>query len=515
MIKSYVDYMNELTQDELYEGLLAHGLFCEKLPPVFTMEPFFKYCNTLQHSFSSTPRKYVIFDSMRNINVPRQFGLPTPMAYQKLCKCLSDNWPNLQAHFQNTTSNQQYKVSGIHIRKFNDKKSLFEMNSNNQRTDDSTKSDLLMVYSNQQTNYSPEPDLLIGKRWLVKADIAIFFPSVYSHSIPWALVGKKCAKANQKSGWYNEIDRHVRQLKDNETHGLLIGPHTSNLLSEIILARIDKTLVDEGWQYIRNIDDYSCYVETYEDGQKFLIRLNALLREYDLLLNHKKTEIMELPIAAVEQWKRQINLMNSLIISDKMDYKAVRAYLDSAIELLQSNKNNAAILNYTIKVLKHQSLTESAKEYCTKTIMHLSIIYPYLIPILDENVFKIFEVTVNQIKDYTEILYRENLSQQNYEGVYYAIYFAIKYEFELVELTAQKAIETNDCILLLFTFCYFKKKKDSLSVNALEDLKNYAQSIDKLDFGKYWIFLYEILSVDELLDEWKAMKNKKITFLSI
>ena len=41
MVKSYKDFMDELTPDMIYEGLLAHGLFCEKLPPVFDSSAFF------------------------------------------------------------------------------------------------------------------------------------------------------------------------------------------------------------------------------------------------------------------------------------------------------------------------------------------------------------------------------------------------------------------------------------------------------------------------------------------
>lgn len=36
MEKKYTDFMDEISSDELYEGLLAYGLFAEKLPPLFT-----------------------------------------------------------------------------------------------------------------------------------------------------------------------------------------------------------------------------------------------------------------------------------------------------------------------------------------------------------------------------------------------------------------------------------------------------------------------------------------------
>lgn len=36
MAKSYADLMNEISADELYNRLLAHGLFADKLPPILS-----------------------------------------------------------------------------------------------------------------------------------------------------------------------------------------------------------------------------------------------------------------------------------------------------------------------------------------------------------------------------------------------------------------------------------------------------------------------------------------------
>ena len=40
MEKKYCEFLEEITADELYEGLLGYGMFANKLPPVFTTEPF-------------------------------------------------------------------------------------------------------------------------------------------------------------------------------------------------------------------------------------------------------------------------------------------------------------------------------------------------------------------------------------------------------------------------------------------------------------------------------------------
>lgn len=69
MSKSYAEFMDEITPDELYQGLLAYGFFAERIPPVFTAIPFFDYCKTVQ--FSSHWSNYISFRIMRNVKIPR------------------------------------------------------------------------------------------------------------------------------------------------------------------------------------------------------------------------------------------------------------------------------------------------------------------------------------------------------------------------------------------------------------------------------------------------------------
>ena len=74
----------------------------------------------------------------------------------------------------------------------------------------------------------------------------------------------------------------------------------------ILSCSIDNELSKKYKNYIRYIDDYSCYVETREEAEQFLIDLNKELRKFDLLMNHKKTEIEELPICVVDTWIHKI-----------------------------------------------------------------------------------------------------------------------------------------------------------------------------------------------------------------
>lgn len=337
MNKKYSDYMDEISADDLYKGLLAHGLFTDKLPPIFTSEQFYQYSLSVKQAFSTGEHGFVYFESMRDINIPRPLGIPNPMAYQRLCACLRDNWDKITQHFRNQTACNSHKISRIHLRKQANTDALFKMN-----------------YQNWKTDVSPVPDILIGKRYVVRADISTCFPSMYSHALCWALVGKDYAKDKQnRKGtlWFNELDHCCMDVKSGETHGFLIGPHASNLLSEIILTVVDQRLSSSGWEYIRNIDDYTCYVNSYEEAQNFLTELAGQLRYFDLPLNHKKTKIEELPVAATKHWVHRLTAFDFFSPYGKVDYKKAQAYLDMAIGLMEENNKNAAILNFAIKVL--------------------------------------------------------------------------------------------------------------------------------------------------------------------
>ena len=497
-MKSYSQYQDEITPEQLYEGLLVHGMFTEKLPPIFSMESFWKFVKENGQTFNGGNHDYVYFEAMRNNGIPRAYGIPVPMAYERLCACLKDNWINIRNHFHNQTDNQIYKISRIHLRKIKNSQKLFEMN-----------------YNKWWIDPDPTIDLLLGKKYVVKSDISTCFPSIYTHSIPWALIGKDNAKADRrKSQWFNKIDKLCCATKSGETHGLLIGPHSSNLISEIILTVVDKKISESGFSFVRNIDDYECFVETYERGQEFLTCLNSELREFDLPLNRKKTSILPLPNAIVEKWINRLTDAITLQIGGSIKRKQIKTFLDTVL-LLMNEAEDAAVLKYAMKVLAgcKADFDDAAREYYVKIILHLAAIFPYTIQSLDEYVFEAFMVEKETIKDFVDKIFMDSVQLQNFEAIYYAIFFSLKYDFVIDGVDVDSAIKSNDCLYKLFVFLYFKRNNNS---EALKLLKNNAIDLKKRSTGnmdRYWIFCYEALSEGQLNDEWKLLKQEKVSFL--
>ena len=170
-MKTYYDYMAELSAEDVRNGLLGYGLFADKLPNFLSAEAFFTYCN--QNGFPPFRQKsgwdYIRYDSIRNTNITRNLAIPTPFAYSNLCNGIALQWTEILSHFRSQSDKMRYKHSQIHIQKLGDKPYLFEMVHNYHDKDE---------YVNAIVQRLP-----IKKRYVVKADISSCFPSIYSHAI--------------------------------------------------------------------------------------------------------------------------------------------------------------------------------------------------------------------------------------------------------------------------------------------------------------------------------------------
>ena len=136
-------------------------------------------------------------------------------------------------------------------------------------------------------------------RYVVHADIQNFYPSVYTHSVAWALHTKAAAKAamgNQKL-LGNRLDRALRGCQEGQTIGIAIGPDASLIVAECLLSAVEVQLTKSvgGLKGYRWIDDFELCFATMGEAERALTTLQELLSEYEFSLNPRKTRIAELP----------------------------------------------------------------------------------------------------------------------------------------------------------------------------------------------------------------------------
>jgi hypothetical protein len=505
-----------LSADDLTQGLLNYGLFSEKLPPCFTTEGFSAVVKNLlaphitdvdEKSLSKTIKEnsadYIRYEALRDSNVPRHFGIPHPAAYAIQVLGIARHWEQIAIHCNKP--NPQF--SRVHVRQLSSAR-VFEMNyKGNDR------------YLLEET----ELEWMAGAKYIVKADVASCFPSIYTHSIPWALHGKAVAKKPGKltdlAG--NFLDKVTQGTRDKQTNGLLVGPHTSNVISEIILTSIDVDLQQKGHKKIcRHVDDYTYYADTHEQAERFIKDLSMCLRAYEMSLNDKKTQILNLPRPSTENWIHRLNTFN-FPNSGELRISAVRSYLDLALECSQQ-LGKSTPLNYAIKTLSgkdgNRQLNSRAKRMYTQEAINLALAFPYLAPLLDKYVFEKFvhpgqRKTIGKFCSSLVVLGLQKLYP---DAISHALYYALRYEVKLAleDTKLAEIIEIDDCLtnVLLLEYAFKFELNDVLNLikKRAEDIKTG----DQREISKNWLLVYQCWTEDDLRGNGQQFlaSLKKISF---
>ena len=489
----------DLSAERGFVGLVDFGLFGEKLPPAFSTEGlshYFPKCllslttetveKNLRSIIASSSHDYVRYQSIRHVKVPRQIGIPHPQSYIAQCLAIKKNWELIKSHCAKPIN----PVSRLFVRKLSGQQ-VFKMNY---RGDDRV--------INQETDIRNEMDA----QYVVKTDISGFFPSIYTHSIPWALHGRDKSKSDRKISILpgNLLDQVTQGTRDRQTNGILIGPHASNVISEIILTSIDQQMIDDGfWKYSRYIDDYTFFAKSHIQAEKFLRKLGMKLREYELTLNERKTKILPLPLPMDEDWVRELNSFKWSIKGEVIRFDQVSALLDHALNLATVAEDNA-ILNYAIKMVPAR-LNDQAQRLFAQRAVNLALLYPYLAPLLGEHVFDkhSFIGIEGVIRDFIEELLSIGVQRIQPDAIAHALYYSLRYEIRLSKLREQveKIIEIDDCISLVLLLEYARRNRESEIQERIRERADRLRGTEDRDKDRYWLLIYQLWSDTDLKKE--------------
>lgn len=293
-----------LDTGELAEWLLQSGYYPEEyvLPPCFSVEEFSLDDETY---FSTERDKQPPETETIDISFPksrlteRTFGIFEPRIYHDLVFTLLNNWTEVLNHlFNNEISIYSYSFP-------------IPMTSKQEGSTGPIRSGR-MIYEYIQM---AEKDLLAEAHkygYLLRTDVTSFYPSLYSHSIPWALHGKgpmREPKNRHNANFFgNVIDLFLRRGNDGCTNGLPIGPALSDLIAEIVLSAVDREtsmkLKAKGLNYmaVRFKDDYRFLCNSDESARVIITTLQETLKKYRLHLQEEKSSLESLPGGLYRPW---------------------------------------------------------------------------------------------------------------------------------------------------------------------------------------------------------------------
>ena len=205
-------------------------------------------------------------------------------------------------------------------------------------------------------------------------------------------------KLDQRSG--------ADHQKDNESNGIIVGPFTSRIYSEIILAAIDRILAKE-YVFRRYVDDYKFYFRTEASAKESIPQIEKVLKEYGLHLNLSKTEISCFPYEVISDMQ--------LIYEKALTDKGVFGVLNAA-SLLYSNGEKGAY-KYALKFIKDQEPSPDDLDVIMSSLINILLVEP-----------EYGKYVIKYFKNYIHKWDRENITKKINEELSFAIEIELQQE---------------------------------------------------------------------------------------
>lgn len=513
----------ELNGDNFLEQITKYGYFSESIPKCFSTEDFSIHSKEMLSALSgkcvSQPTKLSIY---KNDVSRRVLSIPNPESFLKLCGYMKEEWENIKrfAESENSLSSITYIINNP-----------YDINSQVEYLNSESLREAKKLKSNYIDGVNKNTMVSLGYQFQLKVDIANCYNSIYTHSITWAICGKETAKnefkdKNLRTNDYkigDKLDTYLRHQKNNETNGIVVGPFTSRIFSEIILSGIDRELRTAGFVFTRFVDDYSFYFKTQYDAESSVQKIERILNEYNLNLNLAKTKINRFPYIIYSEMKELYKLA--------YNEKGWLGVLSEAGK--QHNNGEKGAYKYALKFLRDKDFNVDDLKLIIPNLINIMILEPkygkYIIDLIKTNNIKFVDIDLNNvINNELKDSIKDNRQQET------LIYFYMIRELGLTlsSENLRKILTKDDDLSILIALDLWKNFKNLISKSPYdtrlvnESLTAFCVSLKNEGFdGNRWLLLYE-LEKGDLIDSkfytghgnltsfFEKMKTKNICFYS-
>lgn len=332
----------------------------------------------------------------------------------------------------------------------------------------------------------------VGARYLLKADIARFYPSIYTHSIPWALHTKKTARDDKKYKLLgNRLDLWMRETQDKQTGGIPIGPDTSFIIGEVIATAMDLQLATRipSIRGTRSIDDYFLYFPTISDAEECLAAIHEIGREYEFDINDAKTEIIALPDSLEPKWKSELRSFSIRDLPTHQQFDLLTLF-ERAFDYSRQFPSDS-VLTYAAKQTLSANIAEENWTLCEALLLKAALAEPTMLSVLSET-YKKFATFHNDNTALTMLInsicdYHAPLQQGN--EVSWALWLAKEMDITISKEVADRVVRLDDDVVALVAL--------DLNEHGLFDATDFAKWSSHMQSGDlyddHWLIAYEAL----------------------
>ncbi len=298
-----------------------------------------------------------------------------------------------------------------------------------------------------------------GYRYVLRTDVSRFFPTIYTHSIPWAIHGKAIAKKNRTPTpkyWGNLIDLACRQVQDEQTFGLPIGPDTSHIIAECIATAVDIELARKiraplaGFRYV---DDFYLFFDTYAAAEAALALLIRSLKEFELQINFEKTTICRTEDLEDDAWSHTLRRF-SLDSGGTRQRSSINHFFEIARGLAKAHSDESVMV-YALRRISSSIIRKENWNTFEAHLCHVAIAHPVTMQsiarILSTYASLGYQLNSSRLSRLVNSVISEHAPLEHHSEVVWALWIAKELDIQLrtenIDLVAQ--MNSAACVLIL------------------------------------------------------------------
>lgn len=458
----------------------------------------------------------------------RYVGIPNPLNYLYLSEKIIDAWDDI--------------IYIINLSKYSQSKPIYQSEFNKRTFRTSSLGVSEFVKKTLEASYDKKVEL--------KLDLSKFYPTIYTHSISWALLGKEKAKeiynksekefkALIESGDVNailynkanEIDIKMRNCQGKQTIGIPIGPDISYIIGELINSRIDIYLNNHNPNLTgcRYYDDYYLYTNTIKEAEDTFKYIQSKLHQFGLDINEGKVRIRKYPFEFEEKFSSELSQFS---FTKRFDY-SIKLYFNIIWKFAEENpENTGQIFRYALKIFAPSTIDriivpQTGWNTFENLLLKTIILDPTILNIAC-NILELYKEFINdksktKLQNIIDSIFREHIKTNQHLEVSWALWICKKFSLTIDREVGINIIKMRDAISCLILLDIIHNTPQLVEIDAallkeLSDLNSSFTNNSLTEEG--WLLVYEgtkkgWLSRADLIEEnifFSLLKKNNIEF---
>lgn len=469
-------------ENELTYKLFELGYYPEDLPPEFCVHGI---SEQFINDFINNIDTYDVLGSGRKTSDPIQFSIPknnttrrwfhliNPLHFLRLANTIQNRWVEIESYCEKSV------LSTSRIIISEDRNILFKKGPFRESIRERVSSSA-------------------GKKFVLTMDITSFYPSIYTHSLEWIFAERRLNGKERFDRTFPGValDQDIRIAQSGKTNGIVIGPETSRIISEIIASHIDRIICNLGVDFkgTRYVDDYHLYFNNLTDLEAVRLSLQTELNKLNLSSNEAKTEVNNVPEVFEQNWvqifqkltfrKTKIGLQNDLVSAFSL-----------AIENSKTLKKDFS-LKFLISMLLRKEIN-----YCDESKSLLTELLRHSIEQDARTMSRAFQLmykcdSFGSKEQYHHLFYEKLLSDSQLGKTYEVLWILHGYchlEMLAPDAVVNNSVEQEDVLSLTYLL-YMSEKgliSDESKIKIIDKIKSSIYGVSEPYLTNYWMVLYE------------------------